>query len=353
LYLRDFLLQHGNSALHEAAWKGYSRSVRLLAAAGANLSRANAGGFTALHLCCQNGHNQSCRELLLSGCDPDIQNNYGDTSLHTAARYGHAGVTRILISAQCRVSEQNKNGDTALHIAAAMGRRKLTRILLEAGCDKSVRNKQNETARDIALRKDLNEILTILDECVAKKEKKTKSKKRSKSKVRFDPKHNAGKDWSRGVWKRLSMFGVDVAKVEKPRHWSPYGCHYYPDPEAFPSPRLDSLPQEPLKRGEQYYLDLAGNICKGPVGVGYTCYCAPLFRHLEARLERDKRELQRAQVRLGQRVAGLEQKLNRGAHGRRSERVMVNNREQEPQLPRSRSLEMLDKLEKAPLQTAR
>ncbi|KAH0821463.1 hypothetical protein GEV33_001328 [Tenebrio molitor] len=206
LYLRDFLLQHGNSALHEAAWKGYSRSVRLLAAAGANLSRANAGGFTALHLCCQNGHNQSCRELLLSGCDPDIQNNYGDTSLHTAARYGHAGVTRILISAQCRVSEQNKNGDTALHIAAAMGRRKLTRILLEAGCDKSVRNKQNETARDIALRKDLNEILTILDECVAKKEKKTKSKKRSKSKVRFDPKHNA-----------------DVAKVEKPRHWSPYG----------------------------------------------------------------------------------------------------------------------------------
>ncbi|RZC38895.1 ankyrin repeat domain-containing protein 6, partial [Asbolus verrucosus] len=327
---------HGNSALHEAAWKGYSRSVRLLAAAGANLSRANAGGFTALHLCCQNGHNQSCRELLLSGCDPDIQNNYGDTSLHTAARYGHAGVTRILISAQCRVSEQNKNGDTALHIAAAMGRRKLTRILLEAGCDKSVRNKQNETARDIALRKDLNEILNILDECVAKKAKKAKGKKRSKSKVRFDPKYSA-----------------DVAnRAEKPRHWSPYGCHYYPDPEAFPSPRLDSLPQEPLKRGEQYYLDLAGNICKGPVGVGYTCYCAPLFRHLEARLERDKRELQRAQVRLGQRVAGLEQKLNRGTHGRRSERVIAN-REQEPQLPRSRSLEMLDKMERAPLQATR
>ncbi|XP_015838486.1 ankyrin repeat domain-containing protein 6 isoform X2 [Tribolium castaneum] len=327
---------HGNSALHEAAWKGYSRSVRLLAAAGATLSRANAGGFTALHLCCQNGHNQSCRELLLAGCDPDIQNNYGDTALHTAARYGHAGVTRILISAQCRVSEQNKNGDTALHIAAAMGRRKLTRILLEAGCDKSVRNKQNETARDIALRKDLNEILTILDECVAKKDKKGKSKKRSKSKVRFDPKHNSD----------------IVNRIEKPRHWSPYGCHYYPDPEAFPSPRLDSLPQEPLKRGEQYYLDLAGNIRKGPVGVGYTCYCAPLFRHLEARLERDKRELQRAQVRLGQRVAGLEQKLNRGAHGRRSERI-ISNPIQEPQLPRSRSLEMLDKLERAPMQAAR
>ncbi|KAJ8942116.1 hypothetical protein NQ318_000711 [Aromia moschata] len=117
--------EHGNTALHEAAWKGYSRCVRLLAAAGANLFQSERRRVhRPLHLCCQNGHNQSCRELLLAGCDPDIQNNYGDTSLHTAARYGHAGVTRILISAQCRVSEQNKNGDTALHIASAMGRRK-------------------------------------------------------------------------------------------------------------------------------------------------------------------------------------------------------------------------------------
>lgn len=90
------------------------------------------------------------------------------------------------------MSEQNKNGDTALHIAAAMGRRKLTKILLEADCDKGVRNKQNETARDIALRKDLNEIIAILDDYVQKREKKSKTKKRSKSKVRFDPK-NAGK----------------------------------------------------------------------------------------------------------------------------------------------------------------
>ncbi|CAH2005473.1 unnamed protein product [Acanthoscelides obtectus] len=235
---------HNNTALHEAAWKGYSRTVRLLAAAGANLTKANAGGFTALHLCCQNGHNQCCRELLLANCDPDVQNNYGDTALHTAARYGHAGVTRILISGQCRVSEQNKNGDTALHIAAAMGRRKLTRILLEAGCDKCVRNKQGETARDIALRKELTEIVDIVDECVARREKKAnKQKKRSKSKVRFESKH--GKD--------------SVDNLEKTKHWSPYGCHYYPDPEAFPQPRLDSLPQEPLKKGEQYYLDLAAD----------------------------------------------------------------------------------------------
>ncbi len=45
----------------------------------------------------------------------------------------------------------------------------------------------------------------------------------------------------------------------------------------FPNPRVDSLPEEPLKAGEQYFLDLAGNIKKGPVGHGSTCYCAPFI----------------------------------------------------------------------------
>ncbi len=48
-----------------------------------------------------------------------------------------------------------------------------------------------------------------------------------------------------------------------PKNWSPYGCHYFPDPRSFPSPKLETLPKEPLGTGEQYFLDLAGNIRKG------------------------------------------------------------------------------------------
>lgn len=152
----------------------------------------------------------------------------------------------------------------------------------------------------------------------------------------------------------MHPFADVVDGLVKPKHWSPYGCHYYPDPEAFPSPKLDSLPNEPLKKGEQYYSDLAGNIRKGPVGTGYTCYCAPLFRHLEAKIEKDKRELQKAQIKLGQRVAGLEQKLYRGVQGRRSERVMVHREDRdEVVLPRSRSLEVLDKQQSSKLQATR
>ncbi|XP_071439133.1 ankyrin repeat domain-containing protein 6 isoform X2 [Hetaerina americana] len=335
---------HGNSALHEASWKGYSQTVAALCKCRAQLQLKNRGGFAALHLCCQNGHNQSCRELLFAGCNPDVQNNYGDTSLHTSARYGHAGVTRILISAQCSVSDQNKNGDTALHIAAAMGRKKLTRILLEAGCDKSLRNKQNETARDIATRKDLKDILAILNTppVVLKAQSENKKKEAASGKSnknirrkgepdkpfekdkneRKREKNGSGTSSKESNCQRKDKKHKNAHKVhfEKAcvggtgRQWSPYGCHYYPDPEAFPAPNLDSLPDEPLQKGEQYFLDLAGNICKGPVGVGYTCYCAPFFRNVEARLERDKQELKehidRAHERLDRKVTSLEQRLS-------------------------------------------
>lgn len=229
---------------------------------------------------------------------------YGDTPLHTAARYGHAGVTRILISAQCKVSEQNRNGDTALHIAAAMGRRKLTRILLEAGCDKACKNLQGETARDIATRKSLTEIVQILNTPVAKiKKKRDKSKDRTLDEVDSKKKDKKDKDK-----KKKNVHFETPPKV----HWSPYGCHYYPDPKFFPKPKLASLPTEPLQKGEQYFLDLAGNIKKGPIGAGYTCYCAPFFKHMEDKLNEDKKDLKRhidrAHEKLDQKVTDLEVK---------------------------------------------
>ena len=53
--------QHGNTALHEASWKGFSQSVHYLCKSKANPYIKNRGGFAPLHLCCQNGHNETCR----------------------------------------------------------------------------------------------------------------------------------------------------------------------------------------------------------------------------------------------------------------------------------------------------
>ncbi|XP_017865490.1 PREDICTED: uncharacterized protein LOC108615489 [Drosophila arizonae] len=309
----------GNTPLHEAASRGLSRCVKLLCAPpttktqhkeqksrlktrvantiealhNSTLSMINNEGLTALHLAAQKGHNQSSRELLMAGADPDVQNKYGDTALHTACRYGHAGVTRILLSALCDPNKTNLNGDTALHITCAMGRRKLTRILLEADARLNVKNAQGDTPQSIAIRKNYREINEILSTPKRIRNRREKPKDHDKS----APAQDKDKD-----------------SVDKAINWSPYGCHYFPDPRSFPSPKLETLPKEPLKQGEQYFLDLAGNIHKGPVSVGNTCYCGPFFRHIENKLNCNRKSLKKyvhkTKERLGHKVQALAIKTN-------------------------------------------
>ena len=126
-----------------------------------------------------------------------------------------------------------------------MGRKKLSRILLEANTDKELINKQHETAKDIAVRKHYQEIQGLIDTVVT---------------TRNDQKSN-----------KLPKHKRNLKNVKK-HVISPYGCfaHHSFEIDVEPEPNLNSLPKEPLKKGEQYFLDLAGNIHKGPVGVNIT-----------------------------------------------------------------------------------
>jgi ankyrin repeat domain-containing protein 6 len=226
-----------------------------------------------------------------------------------------------------------------------MGRRKLTRILLEAGCEGHVKNAQSESPRDIAQRKKLTEIIEILDTPIkeikrdrersssssrhnkkskptderdggAKKPAKTKSTKHVT--IAKEANKDSSKDGSKGSGSKDKKSTKDKTKNPKdpaaaveidPKNWSPYGCHYFPDPRSFPSPKLETLPPEPLLKGEQYFLDLAGNIKKGPVGIGNTCYCAPFFRHLEQRMSKNRKSIRkyvdRAAEKLDSKVTAL------------------------------------------------
>lgn len=208
-----------------------------------------------------------------------------------------------------------------------MGRRKLTRILVEASGTSSliIKNAQSETARDIAHRKKLIEIIDILNNAAATVAEQRipiaidtvdKASKRThdngkRDDVRFSPKKDSGAVWGddKSKSKRKSKDLANVPEAQQPKNWSPYGCHYFPDPRTFPSPKLETLPKEPLGTGEQYYLDLAGNIRKGPVGVGNTCYCGPFFRHIEQRISQNKKSfkkyVQKATGRLDSKVQAL------------------------------------------------
>ncbi|XP_028967202.1 ankyrin repeat domain-containing protein 6 [Galendromus occidentalis] len=303
----------GNTALHEAAWRGFSRTVEVLARAHANLYVKNKAGFTALHLAAQNGHNQSSRVLLMEGCGPDVKNNYGDTPLHTATRYGHAGVVRILVSAFCNVQETNRNGDTALHVAVAMRKRKLTKILLESGASVFVKNEQGESPLDLAQRKaypEIEEMLlhspaivrpdNVVENGKGKKREKDPNTSTSSGKLNTSASRKKKKTKTKGDMLRSKSL-PSTAPV------GPYGCPHSPhDMAGFPTPKIETLPPDPLAKGEQYYLDLAGNIRKGPVGRGYSCYCVPFFKDFERKLEADKQELQE---KIGESKQDLEKKI--------------------------------------------
>ena len=84
------------------------------------------------------------------------------SSKPTFPNLSHATPFRTSLSIVVISCNLFQNGDTALHIAAAMGRRKLTKILLESGCDKESKNKQGETSLEISRRKNLVDIITIL-----------------------------------------------------------------------------------------------------------------------------------------------------------------------------------------------
>lgn len=211
----------------------------------------------------------------------------------------------------------NLNYDTPMHIACAMGRRKLTRILFEVCGMNSllVRNAQGETPRDIAFRKNLKPIIEILNlppnlrtttastsndvdrllneqsylQSSSESARNQTSDNSGKIKLMKKTKHHSNTKEKNYVNKKCH----DPDAVGDPGIWSPYGCHYFPDPRTFPPPKLETLPKEPLKYGEQYYLDLAGNIRKGPIGIGNTCYCGPFFNHIEQQINQNRKSFKK------------------------------------------------------------
>ena len=228
----------------------------------------------------------------------------------------------------------------------AMGRRKLTKILLESGCNPTLINMQGETAMDIALRKSLKEVQEIIanppparDLRSSSKTKMTAAtggKKREKESSLESSKGSTGGGGhkSRKELQKKSKLvpsrSVQFLSQEEQQHQqsgqqqsssldrnnhhhhhhhqrrkikedskvllghdSPYGCPESPDLSEFPGLKIDSLPKDlPLKKkGEQYYIDLAGNIRSGPVNRITSCNCKPLLGKVQRKMENDKQEI--------------------------------------------------------------
>ena len=66
--------------------------------------------------------------------------------------------------------------------------------------------------------------------------------------------------------------------------WSPYGCQYYPalSHQDLAVPNIDSLPSDPLGKGEQYFIDLAGNIKKVSLHYAFAVFMKVFHSSLES-----------------------------------------------------------------------
>ena len=115
---------------------------------------------------------------------------------------------------------------------------------------------------------------------------------------------------------------LDFDESNNEEFWSPYG--YHPQlaelDEMFQrNPRAIKDIMDQLNPGEQFYLDLAGNIRKGPSARNRNCYCAPVFAKFEKRLEKDKRDLIRvidqSNLKLDSKLAYLEKKTKEQLFG--------------------------------------
>uniref|UniRef100_T1HAG8 ANK_REP_REGION domain-containing protein n=1 Tax=Rhodnius prolixus TaxID=13249 RepID=T1HAG8_RHOPR len=306
----------GRTPLHLAAACGHKDIVETLVHP-KYINAVDSVGRTPLQIAATGGHVEVVRVLLKNGANPNSRDKlHGNTSLHEASWHGFSQTVALLTGHKATTDVRNSAGFAPLHLACQNGHNQTCRELLLAEANPDIQNNNGDTPLHIAAAMGRRKLTTILLEAGC--DKSIRNKRACGSAVR----------------------------------WSPYGCHYYPDPNSFPQPRLDSLPGEPLSKGEQYYLDLAGNIRKGPVGVGLTCYCANFLRDMEARLEKSNSELRKrirnTRCELEQRVTRTEGLLAEwlgasamdGGDVRQSRKSIKNSRAQRRR-GRSHSLDLL------------
>lgn len=162
-----------------------AKSVRLLAAAGADLNRRGAGGLTPLHMAAVSGSPAVIKALLKGGADPNAEaGQWGFLPLQDAARLRRAAAIRALMTqppqpslvAQAMIeliqsprprslralaalldagADPNEGGGhpkgvLPLHVAAASGNVKTLELLVAAGADLNRADEDGQTAALIA-----------------------------------------------------------------------------------------------------------------------------------------------------------------------------------------------------------
>jgi ankyrin repeat protein len=125
----------GFTALHYAAFHGYTEVAKLLLAEKADVNAKTSRGGTPLQYAVWYGHEETVQLLLSSNADVDVRGEIGGTPLYDAAAKGQIEQVRMLLAAKADVNARTLRGYTALSVAASDGREDVARLLIDNGAN--------------------------------------------------------------------------------------------------------------------------------------------------------------------------------------------------------------------------
>lgn len=125
------------TALWEATWKNHETIVKLLAARGAEVSKADYQGRTPLHEAAYYGHLNLVEFFVNRGHPIDCVDAFGQTPLFRAADAGRADVVRYLVERGAQTNDLDSHGVTVQHVAAFKGLPRLSEFLRYSGAQRN------------------------------------------------------------------------------------------------------------------------------------------------------------------------------------------------------------------------
>ena len=131
----SFRSSDGRTPLLVAALNEHSDICRILLAHGSNVNEVDSlTKDTALHNAAIRGYEAVVEVLLSWGAEVDAKNNFGGTPLYNASQEGHLTCVLTLLKTGASVSLPTNDGDLPIHVAAENNRAEVVRTLLEHGC---------------------------------------------------------------------------------------------------------------------------------------------------------------------------------------------------------------------------
>ena len=141
---------------------GFDTCLKILIAAGVNISATDEFGRTPLHWAIGSLHTDCVQTLIDAGADPNMANDRGATPLHYAACAGHDACIQTLVAAGAKPNVTNVRGKTPLHSAVLYDHEKCVRKLIDIGAVPDVYDSKGYTPLQLAVEKGHKECARIV-----------------------------------------------------------------------------------------------------------------------------------------------------------------------------------------------